>query len=93
MTLGVYDGDFKFAHALSIVRRYLDRHATYNKERTAIIYRTHNGRRVWKQANYADGTPIKTHKGAHVFSPQFEKDVCFLSREAAYAMVNDLSQE
>lgn len=93
MALGIYDGDFKFAHALDIIRRYVDRHAQYNSDKTGIIYKQHRERRVWKQAHLQDGTPIKTKSGQHIYTPQYVQDVCFISRAAALNMVYELSQE
>ena len=92
MTLGVYDADFKFACALNIIRRYVDRHAVYNQDRTGIVYKQFRDKRVWKQALYADGKPIKTRSGSHVYTPQYVQSVCTMSRVAALQMVADLSQ-
>lgn len=93
MTLGVYDRDFQLNHALSIVRRYVDRNAQLNKERTGIIYWRYGTKRKWQPAIWQGGGPILTKKGNPIETPQYVKECFFMSAADALQMVADLNQE
>jgi hypothetical protein len=93
MALGVYDRDFRFAHALCIVRRYVDRNAQYNKDRTGIVYWQFRDHRTWQPAKWSDGSLIRTRTGHVIETPQYTKECCFLPLVEALQMVDDLSQE
>lgn len=91
MALGVYDPEFKLAHALNIVRRYVDRAAKLDQHRGGIVYKQYRDNKVLLPAFWGDGKPIITKSGTHIHSLQFVKDHCFLSNEDAFKMVADLN--
>lgn len=90
---GVNDPVYQMSLALDIIRRYLDRNAQYTPDKTGIAYSHFNAKREWLPALWSDGTPIKTHSGKPIVSPQYVRTQSIMSKEDAIKMLRELSEE